>query len=129
MEHLDRARALRDNTEVHYNCCQAVLIPFARELGLTEERAYALGAHFGSGMRHGGTCGALSGALMVLGLLGYDDKAALELIGQFQQGHQATDCASLLQTAQDRGIPRKENCDGLVFKMIRGLESCLEGKR
>ena len=27
------------------------------------------GAHFGSGMRHGSTCGAVSGALMVLGLL------------------------------------------------------------
>ena len=34
MEHLERARQLRADTGVHYNCCQSVLVPFARELGL-----------------------------------------------------------------------------------------------
>ena len=56
-------------TELHEsgcNCCQAVLIPFAAECGLTEEQAFRLGSHFGAGMRCGSTCGALTGALMAL---------------------------------------------------------------
>ena len=43
MEHMELARTLRANTEVHYNCCQSVLVTFAQEMGLTQEQAYALG--------------------------------------------------------------------------------------
>ena len=48
MSHLETARALRADTQVHYNCCQSVLVPFAAEMGLTEAQAFALGANFGS---------------------------------------------------------------------------------
>ena len=122
MGHMEEARLLRADVEVHRNCCQSVLLPFAEEIGLTKEQAMALGAHFGSGMRHGGTCGALSGALMVLGMLGYDEKQAAALIGQFRASHGAADCASLLKNAHDQGIPRKEHCDGLVFEMVQALD-------
>ena len=128
MDHMERARALRASVEVHYNCCQSVLLPFAQELGISEEQAMAIGAHFGSGMRHGGTCGALSGALMVLGMLGYDEKQAAALIGQFRASHGAADCASLLKNAHDQGIPRKEHCDGLVFEMVQALD-WLQGQK
>ena len=63
MDYVEKARALRADPAVHYNCCQAVQVTFADRLGLTPEQANALGAHFGSGMRHGSTCGAVSGAL------------------------------------------------------------------
>ena len=43
MTHLEKARELRARTDVHFNCCQSVLVTFAREMGLTEEQAYALG--------------------------------------------------------------------------------------
>ena len=68
MTHLEKARELRARTDIHFNCCQSVLVPFAQEMGLTEDQAYALGDNFGAGMRCGSTCGALSGALMVLGM-------------------------------------------------------------
>ena len=70
MDHMELVRSLRADTEVHYNCCQSVLVTFAREMGLSREQAYALGAYFNSGMRHGSVCGALSGAMMVLGMTG-----------------------------------------------------------
>ena len=121
MNHMETARALRADTQTHYNCCQSVLLPFAQELGLTPEQATALAANFGSGMRHGSTCGALSGALMVLGGLGYGDKEALEFIRTFRQNHGATDCTTLLRTSHERGVPRKDHCDGLVFEMVQAL--------
>ena len=70
MDHMERARVLRASVEVHYNCCQSGLLPFAQEVGISEEQAMAIGAHFGSGMRHGGTPGALSGGMMVQGMAG-----------------------------------------------------------
>jgi C_GCAxxG_C_C family probable redox protein len=51
------------------NCAQAVLCAFARELGLEEQAALRIATGFGGGMgRTGGTCGAVTGAYMVLGL-------------------------------------------------------------
>lgn len=122
MEHLERARQLRADTGVHYNCCQSVLVPFARELGLTEEQALRLGAHFGSGMRHGSACGAFTGALMALGMLGFGEQAAMDLIRHMRQEHQAVECSVLLKNAHEQGIPRKAHCDGLVFEMVQLLE-------
>ena len=128
MTHMEHTQALRANTQVHYNCFQSVVTPFAQELGLTEEQAYALGAHFGSGMRHGATCGALAGALMVLGGLGYDEHQAAALIRSFREAHGATDCATLLKDSHDRGEARKDHCDGLVFEMVRALDALSEKK-
>ncbi len=50
------------------NCCQAVIMSCCEKFGLEQEQAYALGAFFGAGMRTGEVCGAVSGALMGLGL-------------------------------------------------------------
>ena len=85
----------------------------------------AIGAHFGSGMRHGGTCGALSGGMMVLGLAGYPEQEAAALIRQMRERHGATDCATLLKASHDRGEVRKEHCDGLVYEMVALLEQIL----
>ncbi len=128
MDHMEKARALRADTQVHYNCAQSVLIPFAREMGLSEEQAKNLGAHFGSGMRHGSTCGAVTGALMVLGMLGYGEEQSAALLKQVRQGHGALDCATLLRTSHEQGIPRKAHCDGLVFEMVQALDELESGK-
>ena len=64
MTKLERARELRADTARHYNCCQSVVLPFAEELGLDEEAVLKLAEHFGSGMRRGSVCGAVTGGLM-----------------------------------------------------------------
>lgn len=128
MTNMEKARQLRADTQVHYNCAQAVLVAFAQEMGMTEKQAYNLGAHFGSGMRHGSTCGAVTGALMVLGMLGYDEKEAAALLRQVREGHGALDCATLLKSSHEKGIARKEHCDGLVFEMVEAVAQCVEKK-
>ena len=53
----------------NYNCCQAVVCSFAKELGADFETAFKAAEPFGLGMGDmSGRCGALTGALMVLGL-------------------------------------------------------------
>ena len=52
-----------------HNCAQSVLAAFCDETGLDRETALNIAASFGGGMaRMGQTCGALTGAFMVLGL-------------------------------------------------------------
>lgn len=121
MEHMEKARQLRASIDVHYNCAQSVLVTFAKEMGLTEQQAYELGANFGSGMRCGSACGALTGALMVLGMTGQDAKKATDLLSRMKKNHSAVDCAVLLKNSNDQGIPKKEHCDGLVFEMVETL--------
>jgi C_GCAxxG_C_C family probable redox protein len=51
-----------------FNCSQAVLGSFSEQFGLNCDKAYKVATGFGGGMRMGGTCGAVTGAFMVLGL-------------------------------------------------------------
>ena len=129
MNHMEKARELRASSDVHYNCAQSVLVTFAKEMGLTEQQAYALGAHFGAGMRHGSTCGAITGALMALGMMGYEEAAATEILRSVRQSHGALDCATLLSTSREAGIPRKPHCDGMVFELVQAVEAALTNRK
>ena len=50
------------------NCAQSVLLSYAGELNLDEMTALKIAAGFGGGMAMAETCGAVTGAYMVLGL-------------------------------------------------------------
>jgi C_GCAxxG_C_C family probable redox protein len=89
-------------------CSQAVLGSFAPRLGLNEDVAMRVSAGFAGGMRMAGTCGAVTGAFMVLGLAYCDDncrtadgrKQAYEhvvsLAAEFQARHESLACRDLL---------------------------------
>ena len=52
-----------------FNCSQAVFFPYAQELGLDKKAALKVSCGFGAGMGcMGETCGAVTGAFMVIGL-------------------------------------------------------------
>ncbi|MDX1798976.1 MAG: C-GCAxxG-C-C family protein, partial [Candidatus Lokiarchaeia archaeon] len=52
-----------------FNCAQSVLSTFSSQLGLSLDTALKLASGFGGGMgRLGNTCGAVTGAFMVIGL-------------------------------------------------------------
>ena len=54
----------------HFNCSQAILAAFADCAGIDEATALKVASGFGGGIGcTGGTCGALTGAVMVMGLL------------------------------------------------------------
>ena len=65
MSRLDEAEKLfRDG----FNCSQAVFSVFAGGMNVQVETAMKIACAFGGGMRLGNTCGAVTGALMVIGL-------------------------------------------------------------
>ena len=69
------------------NCAQSVLVAFASQLGLDESQALKMASPFGGGIsRRGEVCGAVTGALMALGLvLGSDTPAGKENAYQLGQ--------------------------------------------
>jgi C_GCAxxG_C_C family probable redox protein len=91
------------------NCCQAVLSVFSEELGIANETALKTGFPFGGGICGSGRiCGALTGAIMVIGLK-YDttDKSNYDvrnlckentnrLIEAFELAHGSVNCNDLL---------------------------------
>lgn len=108
-----RARAL---FEQGYNCAQSVACAFAAEMGLPESTVARLASPFGGGMgRLREVCGAMSGALTVLGMLyGYDGdgrqgvKAALyadvqALAAEFRRQNGYLRCGDLL------GVPAESD--------------------
>lgn len=78
MTHSEKSRKLFCSG---FNCTQAVLTAFAPDFGLDEDTALRIATHFGGGARAGELCGAVSGALLVLGLdCGYSDSSDTEAI-------------------------------------------------
>lgn len=97
----------------NYNCAQAVFSTFSHDLGLSRDVALRLSTPFGAGMVYmQETCGAVSGALMAIGLKygkgengtqadrerAYD--MAQHFIAEFKKLHGTTNCLKLLNNVQ-----------------------------
>jgi C_GCAxxG_C_C family probable redox protein len=66
MEKSEKALSYFNNS---FNCAQSVLTSFGPELGLSEDDCLKVSCAFGAGMgKQQHVCGAVSGALMVIGL-------------------------------------------------------------
>jgi C_GCAxxG_C_C family probable redox protein len=92
-----------------FHCSQAVLAPFSEEFGLPRETALKITCPFGGGLGgYGRTCGALTGAMMVVGLkYGTTIPTDLEakklsrektraLIETFEKAHGSCNCNDLV---------------------------------
>ena len=47
------------------------------------------------------------------------------LLRKVRQERGALDCATLLRTSAEAGIPRKNHCDGIVFEMLQVVEDII----
>lgn len=115
MESKDKAQMAVETFNGGFNCAQAVFSALAQELGLERETALKIAACFGGGMRCGEVCGAVSGALMAIGLKdGYympDDKEgkaassakAREFIARFKDKNHTVICREIL--GHDPSLP------------------------
>lgn len=96
------------------NCCQAVLVAFADQLGRSEEELLRLGSGFGLGMgTMEGTCGALVGAIMVSSLLsekGTAMAASRAIMPRFKELCGATICRDLKGIDTGKVLCSCENC-------------------
>ena len=82
-------------------CSQAILSAFCEKYGLDKETAQRISFGFNSGFRCAEVCGAVSGAILVVGLKYGDTKETgnaktLEYMCQFKEKHGSVRCCDLL---------------------------------
>ncbi len=97
------------------NCAQAVIATYADMVGITEQQAMNLGNAFGSGMGNmEGTCGAITGAAIIVGLATGDKlrsrKVMTKIMNQFQERNGATQCKLLKGVGTGRVLRSCEDC-------------------
>jgi C_GCAxxG_C_C family probable redox protein len=129
-EYTERAQELRDVTEIHYNCAQAVVIPFAQKAGISEEMAMNLSSNFGGGLKIASTCGAIVGGLTVLGLFGVNDNKTIgDYYTKLRTSHNGLlSCADLLRVNKEQGGEKKPHCDSMVVECVELVEEILKEK-
>jgi len=120
-----------------FNCSQAVFSSFAPDLNLDKDTALKIACGFGGGMgkmQH--TCGAVTGAIMVLGLKfgksrGEDESAkektydeVIRFAGEFKKMNRTTNCRELLgydlNNEEDRKIIEEKNLFGTICEKCIG---------
>ena len=126
------------------SCAQAIYSTYAEDLGMDRQTAMKVSAGFGGGMgRMAGTCGAVTGAFLVLGLKhgGEETKArekayqmVREFASRFEARHGSLLCKELMgcdistpegrQIVKDRGL-RSGICTPLVRAAAEILETIL----
>ena len=129
-KHTERAKELRSEVPVSSNCAQTVMRVYAKEIGLDEDLAAAIGSNFGGGMRCGATCGAIAAGYMVLGAKGIESPAVLnefrKCIAKKHDG--MTDCADLLRANAAKGGEKKPHCDNMIEEVITLIDELTDGR-
>lgn len=138
MTHIEKAEQLLHQK---YHCSQALFGAFADDFGLDLKTAFKISTCFGGGMRQGGTCGCITGGLLVLGMaLGfydsenreqevYGNQKTEEFIKRFtEEMNGATNCRDILgkdiSKPEDMAVIRQE---GLILqKCPRAIRICIE---
>lgn len=123
-EHVKRAMEIRNEEPMVNNCAQTIMRTYAKELGVPEETAAAIGSNFGGGMKSGKTCGAITAGLMVLGAKGIDSPAVInEFRKRIAANHGGlTDCADLLRANAQNGGKKKPHCDSMICEAIELID-------
>ncbi len=117
-------------------CAQCTLAPWADGLGYDEEELMRMAAAFPGGMFRGDTCGAVTGALIALGMAYGDDaelteQKATEFQAAFTERFGSTICRELL--GYDLSVPgelEKARESGkmteLCSALVRGASEILQ---
>ena len=111
------------------NCAQCVVGQFAEELGYDREETDKMTACFGGGMLMGQTCGAVTGALVAIGLACDDGKEAEGKAAAFEAAFKerfgSTMCRELL--GYDLGDPTQLEAARASGKLIEYCPIPVEG--
>jgi C_GCAxxG_C_C family probable redox protein len=100
---------------------------FSPDFNLSDEAAYKIAVHYGAGMKTGNVCGAVTGALMALGLAGKsDEKIAHQVLQKFKENHKGClNCVDLLRQNKEAGGNKKVHCDACVYECVKLVEELL----
>lgn len=143
---MERAELAAELFVKGYNCAQAIAVAFCHEIGMEKEQAAKMASSFGGGMgRLREVCGAVSGMLLVAGILyGYDTpgddvqkkahyERVQELAGAFRQRVGSIVCRDILKNPPSDPTPsprteeyyRDRPCVRMVYTAAQILDEYL----
>lgn len=114
-----------------HNCAQAVVCTYCDLVGLPEQTALDIAGAYGTGMGNmEGTCGALVGAGMIVGLATKDrnlSRARMkQIMTRFQERNGATQCKLLKGIGAEKPL---RDCTDCVADASEFLEELLDESR
>jgi C_GCAxxG_C_C family probable redox protein len=130
-----------------FNCAQSVIASFADLLELDEEKVVRIASGFGGGMGTQETCGAATGAYMVIGFIRgklhngteVSNEESTQLVQEFSKRfnamHKSTNCRVLikfdLNSEKEREEAKKEDvfnkkCTSFISSAVEILEEILQ---
>ena len=126
----DRIKTAADLYSQGFSCSQALLAAFSRSYGLDETMALKLACGLGGGIKHGGICGAVTGAVLVIGLkYGHTDGAdkagkalcgvkTVEFLNAFRQRNSHLACRDILGCDVSTEAGRQQALERNLFKTV-----------
>ena len=143
---MDRIERANEYHHRGFNCCQSVAAAFSDLTGLSEQESFNISAGFGAGAGTGELCGAVSGAIMTLGLLTPVDPAdpvgskkrtvakSKELQKRFAERFGYLRCQDLLknrtEAEEETGAAKRlgltRHCDIMVVTAVEIVEEMLQ---
>ena len=126
----DRIKTAADLFDQGFSCSQAVFAAFCGPYGLDETMALKLSCGLGGGVKHGGICGAVSGAVLIVGLkYGHTDGAdkegkalcgakTVELLNAFRQRNNHLTCRDILGCDVSTEAGRQQALEQNLFKTV-----------
>jgi C_GCAxxG_C_C family probable redox protein len=144
---LSKAKEADKQFEKGFSCAPSVVSTYSEQFGLKEELALKIACGFGGGIGcTGRTCGAVTGAVMVIGLKhGQADvsdeesrqrthKSVKKFIDKFTELHGSVECRELIgydlsnpaefESARESSVVHKK-CHGFVYDAACILEDVL----
>ena len=125
---MDKSIKAKNRFEQSFSCSQAVFSTLAPELGIPEDMALKIASAFGGGIsRQGEVCGAVTGALMTLGLKYGSDapdndaairEASQELMRRFKEENGSILCRELLGYRLNISEEREKAKESGVFSTV-----------
>ena len=142
---MNRAELANEYHKKGFNCCQCVLAAFSDITGLSEQASFDVGGGFGRGAGTGELCGAISGAVMTLGMVTPVDPAdpagskkrtvalSKELQKRFSEKFGALRCKELLKnkftpddtTPAAKAMGLTGHCDIMIVTAVEIVEELL----
>lgn len=105
--------------ELGYNCSQSVLATYSEDLGISEDTALKISSGFAGGVGEGEVCGAVIGAVMVLGLKYGHITSEIPIdnvVGEFKKEFKDKNNTLLCKEILGYDLSKKEDFEKVVEK-------------
>jgi C_GCAxxG_C_C family probable redox protein len=134
---MDKKQVALETHDKGFNCAQSVFAAVCGDVGVGREEALKISACFGGGMKCGEVCGAITGALMAIGMkygsikdCDLENKKlvgikTLEYMNKFKEKYDSVLCRELLENSNKQTGSAHAICPKLITDAVELTEEMI----